>query len=104
MINFYMIYTGSSTLTYGSLIARVIDDQSSSVERTHHARQYAYWYSRYVGFRWPKIEPLMLSVSAFAYCYARYIICGRWPEAEPILRTSPYWGYYTESIKKTFTT
>jgi hypothetical protein len=47
--------------------------------------QWAYWYARdVIKGRWPEAEPVIRSDPEWAYRYALNVIKGRWPEAEPV--------------------
>jgi len=44
--------------------------------------------------RWPEAEPTIMTSPAYAYHYAYGVIKGSWPEAEPIIMASPGYAYY----------
>jgi hypothetical protein len=50
----------------------------------------AYFYAKYViEGRWPEAEP-MIAKSEWANNYAQFVIEGRWPEAEPVIMQDPW--------------
>lgn len=52
----------------------------------------AYHYARYIiKGRWPDAEPYIMKDSYYAYCYAAQVITGKWPEAEPYIKQNLYW-------------
>ena len=54
----------------------------------------AYVYARNVmKGRWPEAEPYIMKHPITAYLYARDVMKGRWPEAEPYIMTDPYAAY-----------
>ena len=62
-------------------------------EREQTDPYFAYRYARYViGGRWPEAEAAIATKPEWAYHYARYVIEGRWPEGEPAIATDPYWA------------
>ncbi len=60
-----------------------------------YAYHYAYEYARFViEGRWPEVEDIIKTNPESAYYYAKDVIKGRWPEAEDIIKTdsrSAYW-------------
>lgn len=50
----------------------------------------AYYYAKEVikGY-WPEAEPVMMTDPGLAFRYAKYVIKGRWPEAEAAIMTDP---------------
>ena len=44
--------------------------------------------------RWPEAEPLIMTDLTWAFYYARNIINGRWPEAEPVIMKDPNMTYH----------
>ncbi len=55
----------------------------------------AYWYARNViKGRWPEAEPVIMKESKWAYYYAKGVIKGRWPQAEPVIMKESKWAYY----------
>ena len=51
--------------------------------------------------RWPEAEPYIMRVLYIAYLYARDVIEGRWPEAEPVFLKSNKWAYrYASDVIK----
>jgi len=51
--------------------------------------------------RWPEVEPIIMTSLECIYRYSRYIIRGRWLEAEPIIMTNAeYIYYYSRDIIK----
>jgi len=43
--------------------------------------------------RWPEAEPIIMTDLLYAYYYSRDIIRGRWSEAEPIIMSSSEYAY-----------
>ena len=64
--------------------------------------QYAYAYARNViDGRWPEAEPYIMQNPQYAYYYAREIIKGRWPQAELYIMRKPQWAYaYARGVIK----
>ena len=67
--------------------------------------KYPGWAFRYardvIQGRWPEAEPVISQDPQWAYFYARYAIKGRWPEAEPVISQDPKWAYnYARDIIK----
>ena len=62
---------------------------------------WAYYYARdVIEGRWPEAEPFIMQDPARAYYYARDVIEGRWPEAEPVIKQSAKWAMkYSNFIK-----
>ena len=59
------------------------------------APDWAYWYARNVlRGRWPEAEPVIAQSPTWAYWYAHNIIRGKFPEGEPAIATNPYWSYW----------
>jgi len=60
----------------------------------------AYWYAREViKGRWPEAEPLIMKDPGTAYNYANRVIRARWPEAEPYIMKNPEWAcYYARDV------
>ena len=53
-----------------------------------------YRYARYiVRGRWPEAELYIKKDPYWAYFYAKDIIGGKWPEAEPYIKKNPEWAY-----------
>ena len=49
--------------------------------------------------RWPEAEPYIKKDPHYACYYAQYIIKGRWPEAEPFIKTNPkYASNYAKEV------
>jgi len=60
----------------------------------------AYYYARKViKGRWPEAEPYIMKNSHWAYLYTRDIIKGRWPEAEPYM-IGTGWTQYIKFLKR----
>lgn len=58
--------------------------------RKRVASESACKYAKYIiGGRWPEAEPIIIESPQAAYYYARHILNGKWPEAEPIIMTNP---------------
>jgi hypothetical protein len=56
--------------------------------------EYAYRYAKYViKGRFIEAEDYIKKDSEYAYKYAHYIVKGRWNEAEPYIIKDPYWAY-----------
>ena len=45
------------------------------------------------GSRNPELEPIILQDPYWSYCYARWVINGRWAEGEGVILQDPYWSY-----------
>jgi hypothetical protein len=59
------------------------------------APEWCYWYARNVlRGRWPEAEPAIAQNPEWAYWYAHNILRGRFPEGEPAIATSPYLSYW----------
>jgi hypothetical protein len=57
--------------------------------------EWAYWYARNViQGRWPEAEPVIMGNPDAAYQYAQDVIQGRWPEAEPVIMGNPDAAYW----------
>jgi hypothetical protein len=55
----------------------------------------AYKYARNViQGRWPEAEPVIVKDAQLAYHYAKNMIQGRWPDAEPTIAKDAQWAYY----------
>ena len=62
----------------------------------------AYYYTGYmIKGRWPEAEDVIKKDTCYAYLYALNVIKGRWPEAEEYIKKDPYYayGYAYEVIK-----
>lgn len=60
----------------------------------------AYLYARdVVKGRWPEAEPSIVKDLQWAFPYARDVIQGRWPEAEPTILKSPWAGSYRSFLR-----
>ena len=44
--------------------------------------------------RWPEAEPIIMKSPYYAYRYAYYVIKGRWPEAESSIMKDPLYIYF----------
>ena len=54
-----------------------------------------------IGARWPEAEPLLMTSPHYSYWYARRVIKERWLEAEPVIMTSAEWAcHYARDIIK----
>lgn len=65
------------------------------IKKQHHA---SYYYARYIiNGRWSEAESCIMQKPVYALDYARFIIKGRWIEAEPyIMKDNYYWDEYTK--------
>jgi len=63
---------------------------------------YSYRYAKYViKGRWPEAEPVILTDPHCSISYAKYVIKGRWPEAEPVIMTDAQWScWYAMDVVK----
>lgn len=53
-----------------------------------------YWYAKdIIKGRWPEAEPVLAQHPGWAREYARNVIKGRWPEAEPVIASDPDWAH-----------
>ena len=53
----------------------------------------AYHYAKYViKGKWPEAEPVIMKSAYWACLYAIDVIKGRWPEAEPIIMKDAKWA------------
>ena len=43
--------------------------------------------------RWPEAEPIIMKNPRYVWAYAYNVIQGRWPEAEPYIMKDPEWAY-----------
>ena len=61
-----------------------------------------YYYARdVIKGRWPEAEPHIMTDPRWAYRYALDVIKGRWPEAESIIMTDSEWAAeYAKNIIK----
>lgn len=58
------------------------------------AAYWAYWYARFViKGRWPEAEDTIAKDAEWACQYASDVIKGRWPEAEATIAKNAYWAY-----------
>ena len=58
----------------------------------------AYMYARdVIKGRWPEAEPYIMKDAMISFYYAKRVIKGRWPEAEYIIGDSP-WGTPYENV------
>jgi len=65
------------------------------LEKYKNSPQDLYCYARdMICGRWPEAEPTIMTDPYYAYRYACKVIKGRWLEAEPIIMTSPEDAYY----------
>jgi len=64
--------------------------------------QHAYYYAKYVlKGRWSEAEQTIMQDSYYAYCYAVDIVKGRWSEAEPTIMHDGHYAYlYARDIIK----
>ena len=54
----------------------------------------AYCYACYVlKGRWPEGESVIVADPCWAYYYANNVIKGRWPEAEAVIASDPTWAH-----------
>jgi len=60
-----------------------------------------YLYARDVVIgRWPEAEPTIMKDPEYAHYYSRYVTGERWPEAEPTIMKYPkYWMSYSGHFK-----
>ena len=73
-----------------------LGDKSSQIyiEAITQIPEKAYEYARdVIKGRWPEAEPYIMT-GAYAYIYAKDIIKGRWPEAEPYIMTDAECAYF----------
>jgi len=53
-----------------------------------------------IGGRWPEAEPIIMTSPGYTYYYSKDIIKDRWPEAEPaIMKNSYWWKLYRDHFK-----
>lgn len=67
-----------------------------------HKPNYAYRYARFIiKGRWPDAEPYIMKDPFCSYLYAAYVIKGRWTEVESIVMTDPYTTFcYARNVIK----
>jgi len=64
------------------------------LEKYRNSPEDLYCYARdVIEGRWPEAEPIIMTNVYCAYHYSRYVIKGRWLEAEPIIMTSTAYAY-----------
>jgi hypothetical protein len=57
--------------------------------------EHAYLYAKYViKGRWPEAEEVLSKSTHYAYHYARHVIKGRWPEGEKAIAKDPGYAYH----------
>ena len=69
---------------------------------TQAVAEYTYEYARYiVKGRWTEAEPIIKQDPEYAYWYALDVVGGRWLEAEPTIIKDPYYAYcYARDVVK----
>ena len=101
MINFYKLYNkvGLDKEEYDPLFDKLDEvEYTNDLELIAHIIKkdswYAYRYARYVmKGRWVEAEPYIMKTTCGAYYYARRVINGRWKEAEPCIMEDPDYAY-----------
>jgi len=73
-------------------IKRIFEEESKQYEKKiiKDPVKAANWARYVIKGRWPEAEPYILKDPYAAVDYAGYVIKGRWPEAEPMILTHPY--------------
>jgi len=67
-------------------------DKELFLEQHKNNPRELYLYARDVVIgRWPEAEPIIMASPEYAYLYSCDIIKGRWPEAEPAIMKNSYW-------------
>lgn len=91
-------YRGISLCTYHYIHNGNILNYTSIRHIIERSSEYASYYARYIiKGRWPEAEPNIMKNPKGAYAYARYVIGRRWKEAEPYIQVSNlWWGEYCE--------
>jgi len=65
------------------------------LDKYKNSPQDLFRYARYmICGRWLEAEPIIMTSPQYAYFYSRDVIKGRWPEAEPIIVTCPEHAYF----------
>jgi hypothetical protein len=66
------------------------------------ANYWLYWYAKYiVKGRWPEAEKYIVKNLEWTYYYAMSVIKGRWPEAEKYIIKDPLWAcFYARDVIK----
>jgi hypothetical protein len=97
MINFYSFYSkiGLDKEEYAPLLDQLDEDEyTKELEPIAHILKRDSWYAyRYakdiIRGRWPEAEPYIIKDSWYAFMYAQYVIRGRWEEAESVIIKEP---------------
>jgi len=69
-------------MTFDKLVTLI---EATKVKLPKYTPRQAYELAKNLGKRVPALEPIILRQPIFAYEYARDVIKGRWPEAEPVI-------------------
>jgi hypothetical protein len=69
---------------------KVADPATRDLDTKKKDPEWAVAYARgVIGGRWPEAEPYIMKSPKYAYLYALKVIKGRWPEAEPVIMQDP---------------
>ena len=113
MMNFYMYYNQKEKLANSEIMTALMefrnirfDDEKvkEKIKPILHiikkTPRHAYMYARYVmNGRWPEAEPYIIPDAYYAYVYTDTVIKERWPEAEHVIMRSAGVAYtYAKNI------
>lgn len=110
MIDFYSLYTKPGLVHYKQYKKPVrqwcAGKCTVGVKKIKHIikrePEQAYYYARYIiKGRWPEAEPIILTHNESAYYYAYHVVQGKWPEFEQTILTNPHMIYrYCDLVTK----
>jgi len=70
-------------------------DRELFLEQHKDSPEDLYYYAKdIIGGRWPEAEPTIMIDPYCAYLYSRIVIGGRWPEGEPTIMKDPHYAYH----------
>jgi len=72
----------------------LLNSPIAELERVGESAEKASNFAEIIGVRIPRLEPLIARSAKCAYDYARYVIKGRWAEAESVIAMDAECAYY----------